>query len=74
MKVRKPIIIALALASTLTAVVFSPTARAQGLLNESGMATLADAFGTATGPEALMVNWSVVESPSFIYTYIFTGS
>jgi hypothetical protein len=72
MKGIKLIITALALASALTAVVFSPTARAQGLLNESGSATLADVFGTATGPEALTVNWSVVESPFFVYTYTYT--
>ena len=71
MKATKPIIIALALAATLAAVVFSPAARAQGLLSESGSATLADVFGTATGPEALTVNWSVVESPSFVYTYTY---
>jgi len=45
------------------------TGHAQGLLNESGQATLADAFGTATGPEALTVGWSVVENSSDIYTY-----
>jgi len=45
---------------------------AQSLLNESGQATLADAYGTATGPEALTVNWSVVENGSDIYTYSYT--
>jgi len=39
------------------------------LVNESGTAILADAFGTATGSEALTVDWSVVESVSDIYTY-----
>jgi hypothetical protein len=45
---------------------------AQWLLNESGTSILADAFGTATGPEALTVNWSVIENSWDIYTYSYT--
>jgi len=44
-------------------------AQGQLLLNESGTSILADAFGTATGPEALAISWSVVENSSLIYTY-----
>lgn len=35
----------------------------------SGSSVLADADGVATGPEAITVNWSVVESLSDVYTY-----
>jgi len=39
------------------------------LLNISGASTLADSFGTNSGPEAVSVSWSVVEDASDIYTY-----
>jgi len=42
------------------------------LLNESGVSTLADALGVNSPPEALTISWSVVESPSFLYTYSYT--
>ena len=42
------------------------------LLNESGTSILADAFHTATGPEALIISWSVVENASDVYTYSYT--
>jgi hypothetical protein len=55
----------------LTSLLLGREAQAQGvlLLNESGTSILADAYGTATGPEALTVSWSVVESVSLVYTY-----
>ena len=64
----KPIA-AVAVGAVLLSGMLCPAARAQGLLNESGTAILANAFGTATGPEALTVDWSVVESASDVYTY-----
>ncbi|MGP8198456.1 MAG: hypothetical protein ACLQU4_03010 [Limisphaerales bacterium] len=45
------------------------TAQAGGLLNETGESVLADVFGTSSGPEALVITWSVVENTSDIYTY-----
>jgi hypothetical protein len=59
----------LAFAMILLAGALSQTARAGTLLNESGQAILANAYGAATGPEALTVDWSVVEDASGIYTY-----
>ncbi len=67
----KPIA-AVAVGAVLLSGMLCPAARAQGLLNESGTAILANAFGTATGPEALTVDWSVVESASDVYTYSYT--
>jgi hypothetical protein len=61
-----------ALAAVLLAGALSQTALAGALLNESGQAILADAFGVATGPEALTVDWSVLENSSGIYTYTYT--
>jgi len=52
--------------------VLCQTAQAQGLLNESGASILADVNGTATGPEALTVSWSVVENAPSDYTYTYT--
>ena len=63
---------ALALAALLPAGAWCQTSNITGLLDISGTSSLADAFGTATGPEALLVNWSVVESPSLVYTYSYT--
>jgi hypothetical protein len=45
------------------------TTHGQGLLNESGVAILADTFGSASGPDALLVSWSVAENQSDVYTY-----
>jgi len=66
MRLKRPIILTLV---GLTATLASSPVLAQ--LNESGTSTLADAFGTASGPEALTVNWSVVEVAN-IYTYSYT--
>lgn len=44
--------------------------QAQGIV-DLGTSVLADAFGTASGPEALLVSWSVVESGSDVYTYTY---
>jgi hypothetical protein len=41
------------------------------LLNTNGTSVLADAYGTATGPEALTVSWSVVENALDVYTYTY---
>jgi hypothetical protein len=46
-----------------------PNTQAQGLLNEKGKSVLADVFGTASGPEALIVSWTVVEDAAGTYTY-----
>jgi hypothetical protein len=46
-----------------------PTLQAQGNFDEKGNSVLADVFGTASGPEALIVTWTVVENASGIYTY-----
>jgi hypothetical protein len=45
------------------------TAQGQALVDESGTAILADAFGTASGAEALIVSWTVVETQPATYTY-----
>jgi len=37
----------------------------------SGTSILADALGANTGPEALVINWSVSESLSDVYTYTY---
>jgi hypothetical protein len=42
------------------------------LLNESGTSVLADSAGVSTGPEALVVDWSVQENASLIFTYTYT--
>jgi len=50
----------------------SPAAHAQqALLNISGNSVLADAFGVNTGPEALVVAWTVTENASLVYTYTY---
>jgi len=64
--------VALTSGAILLSCLLGQSAQGQGalaLLNESGTSILADAFGTATGPEALTVSWSVVESVSLVYTY-----
>jgi hypothetical protein len=48
------------------------TAHAGGLLDEAGKSVLADVFWTSSGPEALVITWSVVENASDIYTYSYT--
>lgn len=48
------------------------TAHAGGLLDEAGKSVLADVFGSSSGPEALVVTWSVVENACDIYTYSYT--
>jgi hypothetical protein len=63
---------ALAFAALLPVGARCQTGNNAGLLDISGTSSLADAFGTATGSEALSVNWSVVENPSLVYTYSFT--
>ena len=59
-------------AAMMTAVVPCRTARAQGLLNESGQSILANAFGASSGPETLTVDWSVNENSSDVYSYAYT--
>jgi hypothetical protein len=44
---------------------------ARAAIIESGSSTLADVFGTASGPEALTVSWSV-DLTAGIYTYDYT--
>jgi hypothetical protein len=66
-------VLALASGAILLPGLLCQTAQARHMrLNESGTSTLADAFGTATGPEALIVSWSVVENACGIYTYTYT--
>jgi hypothetical protein len=65
-------IVALAVGAILLCGLLGQTAQAQLLLNESGTSILADSFGTATGPEALTVSWSVVENVSLVYTYSYS--
>ena len=65
-------IVALAVGAILLSGLLGQTAQAQLLLNESGTSILADSFGTATGPEALTVSWSVVESVTLGYTYSYS--
>jgi hypothetical protein len=50
-------------------IMISTAATEGGPLDISGTSILADVNGTATGPEALTVAWSVVENGSGIYTY-----
>jgi hypothetical protein len=70
MKLQTKRIAALASAAILLPSLVCQTTRAQDiLLNEAGASVLADAFHTATGPEALVVSWSVVENPADTYTY-----
>ena len=48
---------------------------AQGNLVELGTSTLADSFGTSSGPEALVVSWAVLVNPvSDVYTYYYNLS
>ena len=49
----------------------APCQAQDNLLNESGTSILADVYGTATGPEALTVSWSVVENTPGVYTYTY---
>lgn len=72
MKVSKKLTLVSCATVTLLSGAVNPQIQAQGLLNETGTATLADAFGAASGPEALTVSWSVVENASDIYTYSYT--
>ena len=46
-----------------------PVQTVQAGVVESGVAQLADAFGTATGPESLTVNYSVTVDSGGVYTY-----
>jgi hypothetical protein len=69
MKIRVKPIVAMAAGAALLSGALCPTAR--GALVLSGMATLADSAGTATGPEALTVNYSV-NLTSGVYTYSYT--
>jgi hypothetical protein len=72
MKINAKSVVVLASGAIMLPGLLCQTAQAQGLLNESGESILADALGTATGPEALIVSWSVVENASDIYTYTYT--
>jgi hypothetical protein len=63
-------IIALASGTILLSGALCQTARAQSVILESGSSSLANAFGTSTGPEALNVSWFVLENTvSDVYTY-----
>ncbi len=55
----------------LLAGLFCQTAQAV-LLHESGTAVLADNLGATTGPDALIVDWSVDENAALVYTYTYT--
>ena len=71
MKIHPKTIIALAVGAILLSGVLGQTAQAV-LLNESGTSILADSLGINTGPEALPISWSVVESANLVYTYTYT--
>jgi hypothetical protein len=71
MKIHPKTIVALAVGAMLLSGLLGQTAQAV-LLNESGTSILADSLGTATGPEALTVSWSVVENVSLVYTYSYS--
>jgi hypothetical protein len=72
MKIHAKPIIALACGAILICGSFCQTTQAKGMLNESGDSTLADVNGAATGPEALTVSWSVVETAPSDYVYTYT--
>lgn len=72
MRIRAKSVVALVSGAFLLPGLPCQTAQAQGLFNETGASVLADAFGTASGPEALNVSWSVVENASDVYTYTYT--
>jgi len=65
--------VAVAVGGVLLSCLLGQKAQAQGqlLLNESGTSVLADSFGTATGPEALTISWTVVENVSDVYMYTY---
>ncbi|MGP8201389.1 MAG: hypothetical protein ACLQU4_18010 [Limisphaerales bacterium] len=62
---------ALGIGAVLSTIMLCQMAHAD-LLDMTGTSTLADAYGTTTGPEALTVSWSVVEDASDVYTYTYT--
>jgi len=69
----KPIV-ALISGPILVSGLLCPTAYAQltpGGAGISGSSILADTYGANTAPEALTVNWSVVESVTDVFTYTY---
>ncbi len=68
---RNQVIATLASAGAFIAGMTCGTTHAQTLIATNNSA-LANVFGVSTGPEALVIGWSVVESATGVYTYTYT--